>query len=305
MNGLNLVEHNHKCGKKVRKVDGLSALSEFATWKSESRLLPSLIKDVKKNMCPFHSCRHALCWLSAQPSGWVSSTEKEISDHFYLRRWCNVDWVPPLLDSSCTFSFLTVEELWTCFVILHLASLVVYLVSRNFPSWIFSPKLILNCDILFCFAGTVCPTSPVWGLSLNIYNQLQKCSQSKCHLYPVWMCDLLFVICFPGRQYLRWCRSSWSETPSLQRVWAGWSVVFEKGAGLLLKLLKQPLSVTLPAAHSHTLHMFLSQKMFLSLLYASFIELTDVFDMYSLIFTNFNEHGLGLICVNICNKLTC
>lgn len=116
-------------------------------------------------------------------------------------------------------------------------------------------------------------------------HQLQKCSESKHHSYSVLMSDLCELL--PRDAIFKLVAVCMKWVVSLCRG-LRLDEVFFKGAGLLLKLLKQPP----PPRESGTLTV-LSPNMFLFHVYASFIELIHAWYVL-IIYTNFNEFGLGL-----------
>lgn len=170
---------------------------------------PEVIKDGGQTSRPccylilililiFPPSRRAWCWLSVRPSGWVSLAERFLTTS-------NEDDDAVLIKSHLpqpAFVLFTVEELWTCSLILHPASLVIYLVSHNFSPLIFFfffiPLWILNCDIKRAlFAGTVCRTSRLSGLSFLRLNHLQifKMSFVPCVCVCMWSVRFAFQGC--------------------------------------------------------------------------------------------------------------
>lgn len=196
------------------------------------------------------------------------------------------------------------EELWTRFVILHLASLVIFLVSHTFSSRIcftgWSYRQFVNLLKCALFAGTACRTSRVSGLSFK-----RHLFQSAAEMFSIKMSSVPYPgvwfmwITFQGGDNEDGCDLLEVRPVFVRRVLAGWSGFCQKGAGLLLKSLKQPprgsASESLWLFLLHRPPLLISDSCFTSK-HVYFPRLCFIHwaDWFLYILTNFNERGLPL-----------
>ena len=131
-----------------------------------------------------------------------------------------------VLIKSDLYVFLTVEELWTCFVICHLADFVIYLVSHSSSSWI----SVWNNDSFMTY-NVLC---------LQVQSVIHPLCQV-CHLFTsaaeMFRIKMPFTLCpdislcvnfFSGMQYWSWWRCAWSES-CLWAEGSGWMKCILKG----------------------------------------------------------------------------